>query len=130
VPEAALAETEVLVNVFAGSERSTVEMRVGEADAWIAMEYTITIDPECLRMHEQSPYLDMEHEGKKLDTVFGWKMDYPSKSRHMWKATLPAGLPTGTHTLTVRTTDMFGQVHTSRRIFRVRDAASIPVPGS
>ena len=130
VPEAALAKTEVLVNVFAGSERSTVEMRVGEADAWSAMEYTITIDPECLRMHEQSPYLDMELEGKKLDTVFGWKMDYPSKSRHMWKATLPAGLPTGTHTLTVRTTDMFGQVHTGRRIFRVRDAASIPVPGS
>lgn len=130
VPEAAVADTEVLVNVFAGSEKSTVAMRVGESETWLPMEYTITIDPECLRMHEQSPYLDMESDGKKLDTVFGWKMDYPSKSRHMWKATLPAGLPTGTHTLTVRSTDMFGQVHTGRRIFRVRDAAAMPGPNS
>ena len=59
-------------------------------------------------------------EGVKLDTLFGWKMDYPSKSYHMWKAPLPKGIEPGTHTLTVRTTDMFGQTYTGKRIFRVR----------
>lgn len=115
-----LGQTEVLANIFAGSSRSTVEMRVGADGPWLPMEQTITIDPECLRMHQQSPYLDGTVEGKKLDTVFGWKMDYPSKSYHMWKATMPAELETGTHTLAVRTTDMFGQTYTGKRIFRVR----------
>ncbi len=120
VPEATLTDTEVLVNVFAGSARSTVEMQVGNGDAWLPMDQTITIDPECLRMHEQSPFLDATVEGVKLDTLFGWKMDYPSKSYHMWKAPLPKGIEPGTHTLTVRTTDMFGQTYTGKRIFRVR----------
>jgi len=124
--DSALEETEVLVNVFGGSTRSTVEMRVENQGEWIAMEYTETIDPECLRMHEQSPYLDMESNGTKLDTVFGWKMDYPSKSRHMWKGQLPANLPLGTHTLTVRTRDMFGQTYEGKRIFRVRPEANMP----
>lgn len=122
----ATGEAEVLVNVFGGSERSTVTMQVGADGDCVPLEYTITIDPECLRMHEQSPYLDIESEGKKLDSVFGWKMDYPSKSRHMWKGTLPAGIPAGTHTLTVRTTDMFGHTYEGKRIFRVRDEGDMP----
>jgi hypothetical protein len=123
VPVGQLTETEVLANIFAGSERSRAEMQIDEDGPWIPMEYTVTIDPECLRMHEQSPYLDGTVEGKKLDTVFGWKMDYPSKSYHMWKAVLPKDLEIGTHTLTVRTSDMFGQHHTGKRIFRVRSGA-------
>ncbi len=122
VPAAALSDTEVLVNVFAGSARSTVEMRIDKEEIWHPMEQTITIDPEGLRMHEQSPYLDGTVDGKKLDTVFGWKMDYPSKSYHMWKTKMPTTLRAGTHTLTVRTTDMFGQRYEGKRIFRVRPA--------
>lgn len=120
VPATELDSTEVLVNVFAGSPRSTVMMQVAGAAVWQTLEPTLTIDPECLRMHEQSPYLDSTVEGKKLDTVFGWKMDFPSKSRHMWKGTLPAGIEPGTHTLVVQTTDMFGQTYEGKRIFRVR----------
>ena len=130
VSRSALTETEVLTNIFAGSKRSTVEMRVGAEGSWLPMEYTEVIDPECLRMHEQSPYLDMESDGRKLDTVFGWKMDYPSKSRHMWKATLPEDLTTGTHTLTVRTTDQFGKTHEGKRVFRVREQENMPAPGA
>jgi len=127
VARPALSETAVLVNVFAGSARSVVEMRVGAGGAWLPMTQTEVIDPECLRMHEQSPFLDMDAGGKKLDTVFGWKMDYPSESRHMWTANLPAELSAGTHTLTVRTTDMFGKTHTAHRIFRVREPEAMPV---
>ena len=111
--------TEVLVNVFAGSERSTVELRAGTTGAWIPLEQTRTIDPQCLRMSELGPYLDSEVNGVKLDTVFGWKMDYPSETDHIWKGKLPK-LEAGTHTLFVRTTDMFGQVYVDHRIVRVR----------
>lgn len=88
VAQPELATTEVLANIFAGSKRSTVEMQISADGPWRPLEYTEVIDPQCLRMHEQSPFLDMEKDGRKLDTIFGWKMDYPSKSRHMWKATL------------------------------------------
>ncbi len=112
VEQAKAAETEILVNVFAGSERSTVEMQFGKDAEWVPLEQTRTIDPECLRMHEQNEFLNEE--------IFGWKMDYPSETNHMWKGTLPADPPVGTHTVTVRTTDMFGQTWEGKRILRVR----------
>lgn len=112
VDQAKAAETEILVNVFAGSERSTVEMQFGKDGDWTRLEQTRTIDPECLRMHQQNEFLNEE--------VFGWKMDYPSETSHMWKGTLPANPQVGTHTVTVRTTDMHGQTWEGRRILRVR----------
>lgn len=114
------SETPVLVNVFAGSSKSVVEMRWDQGEAWARLEPVVAADPECQRMFELGPYLDQEVLGKKLDTVFGWKMDEPSKSRHMWKGALPANPSPGAHLLTVRTTDMFGQVYTARRIVQVR----------
>jgi hypothetical protein len=111
VEAVAAGDTEVLANIFAGSEKSTARMKLGDGD-WIEMQQTEAIDPECLRMHLQNPYLNEE--------VFGWKMDYPSKTRHMWKANLPSTPAPGTYTLTVESTDMFGQVHTGRRILRIQ----------
>lgn len=104
--------TEILVNVFAGSERSTVEMQFGKDGEWTRLEQTKTVDPECLRMHKQNEFLNEE--------VFGWKMDYPSETTHMWKGVLPANPGVGTHTVTVRTTDMYGQTWEGKRILRVR----------
>lgn len=117
--------TPILVNVFAGSARSRTEMRVGKTGEWAALENTRTTDPECQRMHEQSPYLDQEVLGKKLDTVFGWKMDPPDETSHMWKGVLPR-LSAGTHTVFVRSTDMFGQEWVDHRIVRVLPAGTPP----
>ena len=119
IEQAKAGQTEILVNVFAGSERSKVEMRLDEGP-WTPLERTVTIDPECLWMHEQGPYLDEKVLGKPLEEVFGSKMDYPSESYHMWKGPLPENPPLGTHTVTVRTTDMFGQTWQAQRIVRVR----------
>jgi len=118
--QAKAGETEILVNVFAGSERSKVEMQFGKTGPWIPLEHTASIDPQCLRMHEQSPYLDETVLGKPLEEIFGWKVDYPSTSHHMWKGVLPQNPLRGTHTVTVRTTDMFGQTWTGHRIIRIR----------
>jgi len=111
----------VLVNIFAGSSRSKVEMRVGKNDEWIPMQKVATIDPECLRMHRLSPFLDTEIDGQTLEYVFGYKMDYPSISTHMWLGKLPEKLQPGTHLVTVRTTDMFQQTWTGHRIFRISE---------
>jgi hypothetical protein len=112
--------TKVLVNVFAGSERSKVEMQFGADGKWITMQQVFVRDPACLRMHQLAPYLDMEKDGVTLDMVFGWRMDFPSKSRHIWQGALPLNPPKGTHTITIRTTDTFGRRWTAHRIVRIR----------
>ena len=43
-------ETQVAVNVFAGSERSTVEMRLGDNGGWRPMQLTRMRDPEFVRI--------------------------------------------------------------------------------
>jgi hypothetical protein len=120
----ALDTARVLVNIFAGSSRSVVEMRIGKLMPWIPMEQVDVIDPECLRMHQLSPVLDSKLNGLALEQVFGYKMDYPSVSTHIWQGKLQPGLPEGTHTITVRTTDMFNQTWTANRIFRIRSGES------
>ncbi len=111
--------TSVLANIFAGSERSVVEMKIDNAN-WIKMENFKTIDPEILRMHNLNPFLEEKVSGQQLDGVFGFSMDYPSISHHIWKAKLPVGILPGTHKVSVRTTDMFNQTFVGHRVFRVK----------
>jgi len=111
--------THVLVNVFAGSEKSVVEMQIDNGN-WITMENFKTIDPEVLRMHQLSPFLKEKVNGQQLDEVLGFAMDYPSISHHIWKAKLPNGINIGTHTITIRTTDMYNQTWIANRIFSVK----------
>jgi hypothetical protein len=37
----------------------------------------------------------------------------------MWRAVLPPTAPLGTHLITVRATDMFGQTFTASRVIRI-----------
>lgn len=119
--EKGIAGVAVLVNVFAGSDRSVVEMKAGPDGNWTTMAPVKTVDPACLQMHQLTPYLRETVLGKLLDQVLGWAMDFPSVSHHMWEARLPQGLTPGTHTVSVRTTDMYGQTYTSHRVFRIRN---------
>ena len=115
-----LDTTKILVNVFAGSEKSVVDMQLSGSDDWIPLEHTLTIDPECLRANQLSPYLQQSVDGQKLEDIFGYPMDYPSISTHMWQGMLPTDLAKGTHTVTIRTTDMFAQTWYAHRVVRVR----------
>lgn len=110
--------TRVLVNVFAGSEKSLVEMQVDKGE-WIKMTNFKTIDPEILRMHQLTPFLNEKVNGQPLDEILGYNMDYPSVSHHIWKAGFPKGIKHGTHKLTVRTTDMYKQTYYAHRIFNI-----------
>ncbi len=99
---------EVVVNVFAGSSRSVVEMRAGNG-AWTALRNAEGFDPFFLALKE------LERGPKP---PLGLKLPGASKTKHLWQGRLPRLAP-GTHAIEVRATDMFGQVHTDRRIVRV-----------
>lgn len=105
------AQTEVVLNVFAGSEKSTVEMKLDSESVWRMME----------RKPSQSQYyMDAVKEEQKYGFPrYDWSKDSQS-SEHIWKAYLPADLADGTHILYFRTTDMYGQTYTAKRIFRIK----------
>lgn len=104
-----VALTEIVVNVFAGSERSVVEMKVGDGP-WAKMANFEGKCPYFVKLKEIEA-------GPKPPT--GLKLPNPSTTNHLWKANLPSTLSAGTHAIEIRTTDMFGQTHTDRRIVRV-----------
>jgi hypothetical protein len=111
VPTAQVKGTEVLVNVFAGSERSATRMRVG-AGEWLPMERIERTDPavEQWKVWEEV-----------LDESLGRKLPKPQVTGHMWSATLPGELAPGGHLILVESKDMFGKKHYGRRILRVTE---------
>jgi hypothetical protein len=98
-----LVETPVLVNVFASSPDSRVEMRVGDAGEWVEMTFSPQPDPLYLRVAEREG-------GRRSPTSF-----------HMWEGRFPGGLAPGAHLIRIRTTDRFGQEFAGARIVRIID---------
>ncbi len=119
IQSAVLDTTEVLVNFFNGSSRSTVEMQLDQEGAWLPLTQTIARDPANVAMYQLNEMLDTKFQGQPLDEILGWKMDYPSESRHFWKNTLPEKLIKGTHTIKIRAKDFYGNTFYAHRIFRV-----------
>ncbi|MFC1739075.1 calcineurin-like phosphoesterase C-terminal domain-containing protein [Planctomycetota bacterium] len=92
-------ETEVVVNVFFGSERSRVQMKLDDSKQWTLLS----------RQAREDPYLQkVVPEGHPLSMV-----------THLWVGKLPANLSRGGHVIYVRTKDMFGQEYTAHRVIRV-----------
>jgi hypothetical protein len=101
---------EVLANVFSGSERSTVEMRVGSGDSWKALEPTLRTDPGYAALFEREI---------ASRSQFWAPSPAPANAAHLFSRMLDTDLPIGTHVLEVRTTDSFGQRARARRFIRV-----------
>jgi hypothetical protein len=107
----------VHVNVFGGSDRSTVEMRVHADGPWTRLEKTAEADPFFVAIKK------LEGDGKNLR---GRPITTPKVSHHLWKGLLPTNLPPGVHRIAVRTEDQYGRVfHGSRTI---RFLAPAPSP--
>lgn len=107
VNSAKAAKTEVLVNVFAGSPRSVVEMRLGDTGAWTRMTPVARNDPYYERLKASEP-----PNAKR-------PLPKPAKSRHLWQAMLPANPSPGSYLIHVRTTDMYGQIYQDHRVIRI-----------
>ena len=115
----ATGRPEVLVNVFAGSERSRVEVRVA-GGAWQPMQLTYRPDPAIETMFREqdgpTPWFGLRyHHGT----------DRPSE--HLWVARLPERIPLGMQLIEARTTDMFGQSYLARRTVMAVEKMS-PLP--
>ena len=104
------ATTEVVVNVFAGSSKSTVEMRFGSAGRWTPLRHELRPDP----------YLERLKALEKVEPKpAGRELPNPDKSTHIWTTKLPPNPPVGVHFISVRTTDMYGQTYTAQRVIQV-----------
>jgi len=102
--------TDVFVNVFNGSEKSKVEMKLGKQGTWQTMQRQVKSDPALVRLYEYEEAIkDKPWRG----------MSKPKPSTHLWHANLPSNPSAGTHFITIRETDMFGRTHVGRRIIRV-----------
>ncbi|GIV01204.1 MAG: hypothetical protein KatS3mg015_0034 [Fimbriimonadales bacterium] len=99
------------VNVFAGSERSTVRYRLDREGPWEEMEHVRRPDPWYARLYERDRSLTAPYR----------PLPAPSDSTHLWEGRLPESLKTGAHLLEVETTDMFGRTFRSYRSFTVGD---------
>ena len=126
---------DVLVNVFGGTKRSKVEIRLGKVGEWKPMTYLPQKDPyfQALKERDETYHLERKMHTALRETMKpllkedselpqrGKRLLYGvPKSSHIWQAKLPANVRKGTHVIYVRTTDMFGQTFTGRRIIRVR----------
>ncbi|MCA9088406.1 MAG: calcineurin-like phosphoesterase family protein [Planctomycetaceae bacterium] len=107
-------DTMVFANVFNGSEKSTVQLRVVDDPAgWIPMQHSREIDPKLQRTYEaEQQILELKPDAWR-------KMSRPKPSTHLWKAPLPAGLAPGVHRLEIQATDMWSRKYTASRVIRV-----------
>lgn len=101
----------VYVNVFGGSERSTVAMRFSDNGTWLPLRKVFEEDPYFLDLKTR----EKTNEGHLLGRPLG----AARKSNHLWKAPLPAGLPPGVLRLQVRSEDQWGRVFHGSRSIRV-----------
>ena len=102
---------DVVVNVFIGSERSTVEMRFGGEGEWVPMEPFAGFDPFFTLMHKIESSLN-PHPHRLVSE--------PRETGHLWRTKLPMNPPAGSHLIHIRTTDMFGQIYEARRVIRIQ----------
>ncbi|HMR20458.1 MAG TPA: calcineurin-like phosphoesterase C-terminal domain-containing protein, partial [Sphingobacterium sp.] len=102
--------TSVYVNYFLGGERDTVYYRV-DSGKWQKMTRTETQDPHLLLS---------VFKWDTSDTLLrGSRPRDPNISTHIWKASVPADLPVGEHTMEFRVNDMFGRKFYSTATYRV-----------
>ena len=105
-------ETHVFVNVFNGSEKSTVEMRLGRSDPWRLLKQVQEIDPGLQAVYEA--------EHAVVSKTKGWReLTKPKASSHLWKGPLPERLTPGVHMIEIRATDWQRRTHKARRVIRV-----------
>jgi hypothetical protein len=122
-----LAATTVYANVFNGSPRTQVELRIGDEGPWLRMSRTAAIDPYYQQIHDAEKSITAAlPSGDGSNGSRPWlDLTGPKPSAHLWSASLPAKVPAGTHLLQVRAVDRHGRQYQGRRILRVMPA---PIP--
>jgi len=106
-----LYSTRVLVNLFEGGPKSTVEFQIGDGPA-MEMHRVVRTDPFVEELFQ-----------REIETIKSWVEAEPTT--HIWEAPLPEGLQPGAHTITVRATDEYGHTHTEHKLFEIYALAPV-----
>ena len=106
IARAAAGSTRVVVNLFDGGPRSTVSATIGRGGQPI----------QLAKVERRDPFVD-EVYARNMDTKKPWVKS--GLSSHIWQATLPADLPSGTHRVTVSASDEHGRQHTGWMVLEV-----------
>jgi hypothetical protein len=112
-----VANTKILVNVFAGSEKTRCEMRVGtelkrDEAPWVEMRQSRRADPAFVAETERE---------SKLQNKDWSDLPKPYETPHIWGGVLPPVSAAGTYVIEVRATWPDGMSHTAHRLFRVEE---------
>jgi len=107
-----LEATNVLVNVFAGSDKTRVDMRVGEKSEWVQMEQKAMNDPA----YERELLEELKWEKRNWT-----ELPKPHATPHIWSGKMPSELSQGTHLIEVRATETDGKSVINRRVIRIED---------
>lgn len=100
----------VTVNVFNGSEQSTVRMRCAPNDRWHDLERIEEPDPLFVQLRERDRALQPPYRGLPQPLA---------RCGHLWRGRLPENLPAGMHLIEVQSKDRFGRTHHGRHPIRV-----------
>ena len=87
----------LVVNLFDGGPRSSVRFAL-DGGAMIEMTRVSRPDPFIGQLYGRFP-----------ETIKPWVK--PNASSHLWQASLPAGVGSGTYAIRVAATDEYGRVH-------------------
>ncbi len=101
----------IRANIFAGSPKSKIRMRVNDGH-WLPMELTSQPDPSM-------SWVFATQKSNKPWLGSFYLLESVPDSHHIWQAPMPATLSVGTHTVEVESTDIFGQVDRAVTLFRV-----------
>ncbi|MDF1824166.1 MAG: calcineurin-like phosphoesterase family protein [Verrucomicrobiales bacterium] len=101
--------TPVYVNVFNGSDKSTVRMKA-TASEWITLEKVLEKDPHYSETRDREMKAKPDSKGHLSAPIF---------SGHLWRATLPAGMNEGSNLIEVEATDAYGRLHKEERLIRI-----------
>ena len=105
-----LEKTEVFINVFNGSEKSTVVMSIDGSDEKLKLKKVVSFDPL---------YVEMVKEDRAMKKRDAPNLPSPKQCPHLWKGRLPKTLSLGTHLISIKSTDMNGKVHYGKKLFRI-----------
>ncbi len=109
-----LYSTSIVVNLFDGGPRSKVEYRIGDGPY-----------RTMARVFRRDPFIE-ELFLRNTESMKSWVRASPSS--HVWTAPLPRDLQPGTHTVTVKAVDEYGQRHQENKLFEVIGAPSARLP--
>ena len=117
VPSNKAGDTDIFANVFNARKKAKVSMKLGRDGDWVEMERDVRTDPRYARMLRRERKLQEELQDQDWIVSPG-----PKPSPHLWRGSLPANPPAGTHLIHIKAENPDGRMWKDQRIIRIKPA--------